>query len=243
MKSTAGHREGAGVDMGPTPRSDRCMTPEARRTWWEIAAVLCIGCAPDIYHSAMVAIDGKIPTETFVQQVGFLVVRATWVVVPVWFLMHHGPLPPRDFGLVRPRWEDVLIGALGCIGYLAAHHVAWFFVRHLPAGATSFTFVGPATPAEFGLLLVGAAANGCAEELVVRAYLITRLRPLLGTGPAVLVAAIVFASYHAYQGLHAMLLVAAGGLVLGVLFVATRRLAPVAIAHAALDVQGYLAAG
>lgn len=220
-------------------------TPTPRPAWFELAAVLCIGCVPDVYHSQLVLLHGKPPTETFGQTMCFIALRAVWVVVPVLFVLRQGPTPLEHFGLVRPRWQDAFVGVVAFGVHLAAMDAAWQFVRHLRGFSPAFEGVGaqPGSLFDLGILLGASLANGIAEELVVRAYLITRLRPLLGTAPALLVSAIVFASYHGYQGLHAMLLHVVGGVVLGLAFLATKRLAPLALAHAALDVRAFLAIG
>ena len=85
------------------------------------------------------------------------------------------------------------------------------------------------------------AASGFAEELVARAYLIARLRVLLrSSGEAVIAAAILFASYHAYQGaagaVHALLF----GLAYGGVFLLVRRVWPLALGHALYDMRAEL---
>ena len=85
-------------------------------------------------------------------------------------------------------------------------------------------------------------ANGFAEELVMRAYLITRLERLLGSGSlAVLVSSLLFASYHIYYGpgvtlIHAVLF----GLAFGGLYLLLRRVWPLALAHALINISNEL---
>ncbi len=85
-----------------------------------------------------------------------------------------------------------------------------------------------------GLLVGGVAllANSVAEELVCRAYLISRLQRVgLRQVHALLVSSALFASYHIYYGVGGVIDIFAFGLVMGVVFMWTGRLLPVVIAH------------
>ena len=86
--------------------------------------------------------------------------------------------------------------------------------------------------------MVKYSLSAFAEEVVTRAYLITRLAVLLRSrGEAVLVAAIVFASYHAYQGAFGTAHAFVFGIVYGVAFLATGRLWPLVIGHALYNIR------
>lgn len=86
------------------------------------------------------------------------------------------------------------------------------------------------------LLIVTMLANGFAEELVTKAYLIPRLREFFGgTMAAVVVSAAMFASYHVYQGPFAALSILFSQVVLGWLFTRVGRLWPFAIGHGLYD--------
>jgi membrane protease YdiL (CAAX protease family) len=80
-------------------------------------------------------------------------------------------------------------------------------------------------------------ANGFAEELVMRGYLIVRLQRLFGSlTRAVILTSILFAAYHIYQGPRATVDVMLDGLIYGVAFCFLRRVWPVALAHALTNV-------
>jgi len=92
------------------------------------------------------------------------------------------------------------------------------------------------------LMIVKHAANGISEELVTRAYLISRLQQVLGsTTAAVVISAVFFASYHLYQGLSGLVFVMMFGLAYGLVFVMIRRLWPLAFGHMAYNVYIELA--
>jgi membrane protease YdiL (CAAX protease family) len=79
-------------------------------------------------------------------------------------------------------------------------------------------------------------AIGISEEVAMRGYLIPRFEQLLGsTWSAVGLSAAIFASYHIYQGAGPALSIFVTGLILGGVFVLTRRLWPVIVAHAITD--------
>jgi len=91
------------------------------------------------------------------------------------------------------------------------------------------------------MLLLDAAQNGILEEIVVTAFLLTRLRQLGWTSSrAVAVESILRGSYHLYQGYGGFF----GNLVMGVIFgwwfQRTRRVLPLVIAHFLLDAFSFV---
>ncbi|HEY7755636.1 MAG TPA: CPBP family intramembrane glutamic endopeptidase [Actinomycetota bacterium] len=94
------------------------------------------------------------------------------------------------------------------------------------------------------VLLLNAAEAALLEEVVVVAYLVTRLRQLgLTEVAAVGSSALLRGAYHLYQGWGGFLGNLAMGLLFGLFFSRTRRAWPIVIAHFLLDVGagvGYL---
>ncbi len=91
------------------------------------------------------------------------------------------------------------------------------------------------------MLLLDAAQNGILEEIVVTAFLLTRLRQLGWTSSrAVAAESILRGSYHLYQGYGGFF----GNLVMGVIFgwwfQRTRRVLPLVIAHFLLDAFSFV---
>ncbi len=87
------------------------------------------------------------------------------------------------------------------------------------------------------MLVLTALEAGLLEEVIVAAYLITRLRQLdLSAAAAVAVSALLRGSYHLSQGWGGFLGNLAMGLLFGVVFVKTRRAWPLVVAHVLLDV-------
>jgi membrane protease YdiL (CAAX protease family) len=95
------------------------------------------------------------------------------------------------------------------------------------------------------VLLLNAAEAALLEEVVVVAFLVTRLRQLgLTEIAAIGASALLRGTYHLYQGWGGFLGNLAMGLLFGFVFARTRRAWPIVIAHFLLDVGagvGYLA--
>ena len=85
---------------------------------------------------------------------------------------------------------------------------------------------------EYFLLFVACAASGFEQELIYRGYLVPRFERLLrSTWLAVLVAALLFGSYHLYEGVAATIIVTGIGIIYGIAFCLTRRFWPLCLAH------------
>ena len=83
-------------------------------------------------------------------------------------------------------------------------------------------------------------ANSIAEELVMRAFLIDRLQKLFGkTWIAILVPAMLFGSYHIYQGVTGLVCATLMGVVFGMHYARYRRLLPLVIAHTLCNFLSY----
>ena len=91
------------------------------------------------------------------------------------------------------------------------------------------------------VLLAAAFANGWAEEVIVVAFLLTRLRQLRVNPVVALVASsLLRGAYHLYQGYGAGLGNLAMGLVFGFVWQRTGRLWPLVIAHGLIDAVAFV---
>lgn len=148
-----------------------------------------------------------------------------------WYLLGERWRGPRWGDLARGAGFAALIGLPGLAFYVAAVHLGLSKV------------VVPATSAvQIPTSLLWALANGFGEELVVVAYLCTRLRQL-GWKPWQFIAAsaALRGSYHLYQGVSA----GVGNIVMGVVFAyyfhRTGRVWPLVLAHFLIDAVAYIA--
>ena len=147
----------------------------------------------------------------------------------------------------RIRWSDLgwgaglaaLIGLPGLIFYASAVHLG------LSKQVIPTTLDSPWW--EIPILLVWSGANAFAEEIVVVFWLLTRLRGLGWSVPAMIIASsLLRGSYHLYQGVSAGF----GNIIMGVVFAwfyhRTGKVWPLVIAHFLIDAVafvGYTALG
>jgi membrane protease YdiL (CAAX protease family) len=216
--------------------------PVGRAVWWEVAAVLAVGVVPSITGGIVSLCDPAtyvtLPPLPYWLGSFSLIVHSGCTVVAVLYLMSRSGEPWERFGLAPPRTLDAPLGAFLLIVAL----VVWSRMPPLP----DFGFVPrsgddyprPHGAGDYVLMVVKFALAGFAEELVTRAYLITRLKALLRSrGEAVLFAAVLFAACHVYQGPYGVIHALVFGLTYGVIFLALGRIWPLAIGHALYNIR------
>ncbi|MGI8679723.1 MAG: CPBP family intramembrane glutamic endopeptidase [Jatrophihabitans sp.] len=149
--------------------------------------------------------------------------------------------PGCGIGLDRLRERDVLRG-VGLFLLIGIPGLALVYVAHR-AGvnaqivASNFPDVWYRIP----VLLLDAFQNGAAEEIVVLAFVLTRLRQLgWSTERAIAAESVLRGSYHLYQGLGGFVGNAVMGAIFGYLFTRTRRVWPFVVAHFLLDAASFI---
>ncbi|MEV0462373.1 CPBP family intramembrane glutamic endopeptidase [Nocardia tengchongensis] len=164
-----------------------------------------------------------------------------WAALGIYLLWRSG-IAPQAVGLARRlRWRaDVLpalaltavIGIPGLGLYLAAHSLG-VSVTIVPSSLEHWW--------RLPMLILAAWANSAAEEVLVVAYLISRLRALgWSENRSLLASALLRGSYHLYQGLGGGLGNLVMGLIFGRFWQRTNRLWPLLLAHALIDSIAYL---
>ncbi|MFF0489214.1 CPBP family intramembrane glutamic endopeptidase [Nocardia sp. NPDC004068] len=158
------------------------------------------------------------------------------------YLLWRSGFGPRLIGLARIRLRGDVLPGLALAALIGLPGLGLYLIAH--ALGLSVTIV----PSSLGdhwwrlpALILAAVANAVAEEILVVAYLLTRLRALgWSERRSLLASAVLRGSYHLYQGLGGGL----GNLVMGVIFGGywqrTTRLWPLVLAHAAIDTVAYL---
>ncbi len=174
-------------------------------------------------------------------------VLLAWGGLAVLLLLRHVPVrlagltDPDRPGLPRPRLRDVLpgaglaalIGLPGLLFYVAA--VKLNLSRQVVASGLD------SSAGDLALLVVNAWANGVAEEVIVVAWLVSRLRQLQVPWAWVFAAsAVLRGSYHLYQGYSAGLGNVLMGLVFVYFFYRTGRVWPLIIAHGLIDTVAFV---
>ncbi|QIS08040.1 CPBP family intramembrane glutamic endopeptidase [Nocardia arthritidis] len=166
---------------------------------------------------------------------------AGWAALGLYLLWRSG-IGPRLIGLARIRfrpdgWHGLalaaIIGIPGLGLYLIAHALH-FSVTIVPSSLGDHWWRLP-------VLVLSACANSVAEEVIVVAYLLTRLRRLGWTeNSALLASALLRGSYHLYQGFGGGVGNVVMGLIFGRYWQRTNRLWPLIIAHATIDAVAYI---
>jgi membrane protease YdiL (CAAX protease family) len=143
----------------------------------------------------------------------------------------------------RPRFDlasgailAAVIGIPGLALYVAAYHLG-LSVRILPAALAAVWWAVP-------VLVFSAVQNALLEEVVGVGYLLQRLRELRWpVAAAVGAQALLRGSYHLYQGVGGFVGNAVMGVVFALFYLRFRRVMPLVIAHALLDVVAFVGYG
>lgn len=178
-----------------------------------------------------------------------LTTQSVAVVAVCAYIVRHSGLGWEWHGFVKLRpLRDLLLGA----GIVAFSYASWFVVSgffsavagHPPDVEDSEAYAFPTFEGgwHWPLMLLGYLANSMSEEGAIRVIATTRLStitrsPLVGA----LVANLLFATYHFYQGWLAAIGVFILGLFLSLIFALTRSIWPLVIGHTLANVSVTLA--
>ena len=160
---------------------------------------------------------------------------------PVWlvsYLVRRDGEGHASIGLAFDRAIEDLLRGLALFVLVAAGGIA-VYLGSVALGVNRFVL--PVPPLghwwTIPILILTALQAGLLEEIVVVAYLVTRLRQLGMTEfGAIAASALLRGSYHLYQGWGGFLGNVAMGLLFGFVFSRTRRAWPIVIAHTLLDI-------
>ena len=222
-------------------------TAGEQRRWIEVMVAMALLWVPAMFSAvaSRVWLSGAQPLP-FAYDMLLQVVLAIQVAAPVLYMMWRSGDRWDMFGIVRVRpLLDLAATAALVIVVVILSRVYWAIFASTYYDMVGVTgepaagdhFAGPQRARDYVLLVLGCLAIGVQEELVLRGFLLPLLERLLKSSfKAVLVTSLVFASYHAYQQTLEMVMVLIVGLVLGAAFCLVRRIWPLILAHAAMDV-------
>ncbi|MTD15629.1 CPBP family intramembrane metalloprotease [Nakamurella sp. YIM 132087] len=254
----------ASVPAAPEFREPRRDTPNAIRV--EIAIVLLITLGMSGLRSIVSIIEDQIRAAQAGQQLSSQAVAVvapqsdlnwidlirqllsitqavTWGVLGLYLLWRSGLAVKERFGLdLRHPWRDLASGA-GLAAFIGVPGLGLYLVSH--ALGFSLTVVGSNLTDTWWRLpvsILAAIENGFLEEVLVVAYLITRLQDLrVRLWVAVAASALLRGSYHLYQGYGGFVGNAIMGVIFALVFLRWRRLWPLVIAHSLIDIVVFVA--
>jgi membrane protease YdiL (CAAX protease family) len=220
--------------------------------WIEVGVVLLVCVIPWLVDS--LASTDRNGSEGYYQFQSYAVTSLFHSVGPiavVLFIIWRSKEPFARFGL-RPF--RVLPDVFGAIGIWVVCRISWRLLwiglwamlsrehyRDLASQHMNHGYPPPSGTQDYIWLAAMCLAMGAVEELVVRAYLITRFEELIeSTVVALLLSTALFACYHGYQGIDGIIGAALFGLIQGIAFCLFRRFAPLALAHALGDFTAIL---
>lgn len=208
----------------------------------EVLVVLAVAVVPYLMAAFLLAVDGTSGrSSSLAEDVLGVLGKSIGNIALVAYLIRRSGLPVARFGLqsLEPRSDGPIALMLVVVPWFLTIAILSAFP---PRAADPWsTFVASPSPLNYALILVGSCFNGLSEELVMRAYLITRLEQLLGsTARAVAASTALFAAYHLYAGFAGLTFGVVFGLVAALLFVRFRRLIPLVAAHIFMDILGFV---
>jgi membrane protease YdiL (CAAX protease family) len=158
------------------------------------------------------------------------------------YLLWRGGTKLRDLGLDRTRPLSDAVAAVGLAAVIGIPGLGLYLVAR--AANLNLTVL-PSTLGDTwwrpAALVLAAAGNAWAEEVIVVGYLISRLRQLgWGENRSALASSVLRGSYHLYQGFGGFLGNLIMGLVFGRVWQRKQRLWALVAAHALIDVTAFV---
>lgn len=144
------------------------------------------------------------------------------------------------FNLARPG-KDLLQGlglaaliGIPSLGLYAAGRALGITTAIVPSGLDAYWWTVP-------VLILSAVRHAIVEEVIVVGYLLDRFGKFGWSVPAgIVVSALLRGSYHLYQGFGPFIGNVVMGLVFGWIYTKTKRVMPLVIAHALLDIVAFV---
>ncbi|BCW39880.1 CAAX amino protease [Arthrobacter sp. StoSoilB3] len=144
------------------------------------------------------------------------------------------------FNLARPG-KDLLQGlglaaliGIPSLGLYAAGRALGITTAIVPSGLDAYWWTVP-------VLILSAVRHAIVEEVIVVGYLLDRFGKFGWSVPAgIVVSALLRGSYHLYQGFGPFIGNVVMGLVFGWIYTKTKRVMPLVVAHALLDIVAFV---
>jgi len=173
------------------------------------------------------------------QLASILVVELLQFAFLAWFLRVRGWTLEKFSLKVTMRATALGLGLL--VATYAMVVITELIGRHLlPIDMNSAASLYPkgSKDLDLQLIFITSVVNGVYEELFVAGYIITVLTPVRGPWTAINVSTGVRLLYHLYQGPIGILTIVPLGILFGWVYVRTKQLWPLIVAHVLIDVIG-----
>ncbi|MDR1237737.1 MAG: CPBP family intramembrane metalloprotease [Propionibacteriaceae bacterium] len=244
--------------VGPLGTTDQTTADSRRRPGWEIMLVLGVSLGESAVYSILAIINRMTIGTPLNEQTTSMNQSATpdrpWLdlsyqlanlvfpLVPALLALYFLKLSQQRIGfdLKRPRF-DILLGVGIAAGIGVPGLVLYFSARALgintnvaPANLTANWWTIP-------VLILAAAMNGILEEVVMIGFFFAKATALRWrVWVIVLVSALIRGSYHLYQGFGGFIGNVAMGVLFGMIYLKTRRVGPLVVAHTLMDITVFV---
>lgn len=192
-----------------------------------------------IFASILSIGAGRSVAYTNQQLASVLVVELLQFAFLAWFLRVRGWTLEKFSLKVSVRGTGLGLGLM--VATSALFVIVQLIGRHLlPIDMNSAAAFYPkgAKDLDLQLIFITSVVNGVYEELFVAGYIITALSPVRGPWTAINVSTGVRLLYHLYQGPIGILTIVPLGILYGWVYVRTKQLWPLIVAHVLVDVVG-----
>jgi membrane protease YdiL (CAAX protease family) len=182
----------------PSPTTTPAAVPSSRIVWLEVAVVFAIGVVPNFMASlTAVFLPPSAPWPYWLDSLNLIVLCGCSLLATLFIIQRSGE-GWRKFGIVQLNGWDAALALTVLVVLEGLMRV----IEPLGDRTSAQPYSGPKYPSEFAMMVVRYLVVGLSEEVVCRAYLITRFRQLFGNSiGAILITSYAFASYHIQYGL------------------------------------------
>ncbi len=229
-----------------SPKTIELPMPVNHSLWLEVLAVLAVGVIPHLFNGishyfAPISVSSNTDSVYWFECIQLIMMSACTIIVTA-YLIYRSELTREQFGISPPHVRDIALGLVMLIVANILWHLTPTFYRS-DHPETAFVLSTPRTSLDYFLMTVKYALAAGSEELVTRCYLIVRFSILLKyRGFAVLFAAMLFSSYHIYEGIDGVVYTFVFGIGFGGAFLMLRCIWPLLIGHALYNMQIELSA-
>jgi hypothetical protein len=212
-----------------SPAAAESATASRRLRLAELVLVVAVGYLPSVVYALHAWWNGVAPPAEDALSSLSRILRAVIAIAVLVYVLHRRGWTLVTIGLTV-RWSDLPWALLVLFfSRLLMHVVA---IRLAGFGESLPERSGPASAGLVAWMALVIVPSAAAEELIVRAFLMTEVAALTGSMAIAVLASVGFQTlYHLYQGLPSALMAAAMFFVFSVFYANLRRVTPLVLAH------------